>query len=100
MSYNANGYEMNYNANGYNNQEKEEQQPPRCYKSLYMITHLIISLFAIYLSWHCNDGFNLFAFIVALFCPHLYIIWALATRGGCGIFNDTCVVQPLRRINL
>jgi hypothetical protein len=57
------------------------------YYSLYIITHLIISFFAIYLSWRCNKQFNIGAFLVALFCPHLYIIWALATSGGCGIFD-------------
>jgi len=55
--------------------------------TLYSIFHVIIALFAIYLSWKCNQQhFNLGAFVIALFCPYLYIIWALATRGGCGTF--------------
>jgi hypothetical protein len=57
---------------------------------LYMITHLIIGLFAIYLSWRCNNSkFVLGPFLVAFFCPHLYIIYALATHGGCGVFNSS-----------
>jgi len=57
------------------------------YSSLYMIFHTIIALFALFLSWKCNqDKFNLGAFIIALLCPYLYIIWALAAHGGCGIF--------------
>jgi len=60
--------------------------------SLYSITHLIISFFAIYLSWRCNNGFNILAFLAALCCPYLYIIWALATNGGCGIFDDSSSV--------
>jgi hypothetical protein len=53
----------------------------------YFITHTIISFFAIYLSWRCNRGnFNIGAFLVALFCPYIYIIYALAVNGGCGLF--------------
>lgn len=62
------------------------------YKLIYTIMHLIISLFAIYLSWKCNGGFDLLSFLVALICPYLYIIWALATRGGCGIFESDCTI--------
>lgn len=58
------------------------------YGLLYIITHMTISFFAIFLSWRCNkDGFNIGSFCFALFCPYLYIIWALATQGGCGIFD-------------
>lgn len=55
--------------------------------TMYMVTHLITSFFAIYLSWKCNNGnFNLYSFLLALFCPYLYIIYSLAINGGCGIF--------------
>ena len=33
------------------------------------------------LSFKCHGGFNLGSFIVALFCPWIYIIWTLVTRG-------------------
>jgi len=46
-----------------------------------------------------NNGFNLMSFGIALFCPYLYIILALATRGGCGIFDANCLVEPIRRLN-
>jgi hypothetical protein len=50
---------------------------------------MILSFFAIYLSWRCSENsFNPLSFLAALCCPHLYIIWALATRGGCGIFDS------------
>jgi len=58
------------------------------YSSLYFITHLILSFFAIYLSWKCGGSkFDAMQFIAALCCPHLFIIWALAVHGGCGIFE-------------
>ena len=71
------------------------------YCSCYVITHFIISFFAIYLSWKCNNGFNPLSFLAALCCPYLYIIFVLATRGGCGILDNesSIVVQPIRTIN-
>jgi len=68
-----------------------EVQKSDKYKIIYTIMHVIISLFAIYLSWKCNDGFEPLSFLCALICPYLYIIWALATRGGCGIFESNCL---------
>ena len=69
------------------NEKKTKQKPKPQYNSLYMVTHLIISFFAVYLSWRCNNGFKLLPFLAALVCPYLYIIWALATKGGCGVFD-------------
>jgi hypothetical protein len=64
------------------------------YSSLYFITHLILSFFAIYLSWRCAGAkFEALNFIAALCCPHLYIIWALATHGGCGVFDNLPVTS-------
>lgn len=54
----------------------------------FTITHLIISLFAFYLSWRCNNGFNIISFLCALCCPYLYIIYALAVHGGCNVFGN------------
>jgi hypothetical protein len=73
---------------------KEEKYYQR--SIIYSIMHLIISLFAVYLSWKCNEGFSIVSFICALICPYLYILWALATRGGCGVFESNCnlVIQP------
>ena len=57
---------------------------------LYFITHLILSFFACYLSWKCaGSNFNVIHFVLALICPHMYILWALATKGGCGLFDNT-----------
>jgi hypothetical protein len=85
--------------NNQEHQKKTQKKESYCY-SLYMISHFIISFFAIYLSWRCNNGFNLLSFLVAFFCAPFYIIWALATNGGCGIFNDSSmsVVSPIRPI--
>lgn len=83
-----------------NNQDEEllEQHKPKTQvSSLYLITHLILSFFAIYLSWRCGDKkFNILHFVAALCCPHLYIIWALAMHGGCGIFDKIpCTTKPI-----
>lgn len=58
------------------------------YAVLYFISHIIISFFAVYLSWKCNKTPNPIALLCALFCPYLYIIWALAMYGGCGVFES------------
>ena len=67
-----------------------------------MVTHLITSFFAIYLSWRCNGGFKFTSFLAALLCPYLYIIWVLATKGGCGIFNShtPSLSSPIKPISL
>jgi hypothetical protein len=68
---------------------------------LYFITHLILSFFAVYLSWRCSNGiFNIMHFSVAFLCPHLYIIWALATHGGCGIFGVITTMPILETVSL
>ena len=89
----------------YVQEEQKRNKPAPIVSSLYMVTHLIISFFAIYLSWRCNNGFNLLSFLVALLCPYLYIIWALATKGGCGVFNQSSTlnlsspVSPISSLN-
>lgn len=80
---------MSDNHYQYENTEEKKKYKNKSICSFYMITHIIISFFAIYLSWKCNNGFHPLAFLVALCCPYLYIIWALATNGGCGIFDDS-----------
>lgn len=53
-------------------------------QSIYMVFHSLMALFAIYLSWKCNnEQFDLSSFIIAILCPQLYVIYILATRGVC-----------------
>lgn len=55
-------------------------------RPMYMVFHTIISIFAIYLSFKCNNGFNFGSFLMALFFPHLYIIYKFATSEKfCGL---------------
>ena len=79
-----------------NNQDKNEYKPKNQVSSLYFITHLILSFFAIFLSWRCGGKkLDILQFIAALCCPHLYIIWALAVHGGCGIFDTSPAPVPM-----
>ena len=49
-------------------------------KLMYSIFHLIIFAFAIYLSFKCNNNnFDIGAFIMAFFFPHIYIIYKFVT---------------------
>ena len=55
---------------------------------LYSIFHIIVSFFAIYLSFKCNAGFDLASFLLACICPYLYIIYKFATSANfCEIRN-------------
>ena len=50
--------------------------------STYILIHFLAFLFALYLSFKCHGGFDLGSFIVAFFCPWIYIIYTLAKRKG------------------
>ena len=54
---------------------------------IYSVFHSIMALVAIYLSFRCNNGFSLGPFFIALLCPYIYIIYIVATKGTCGIFE-------------
>jgi hypothetical protein len=54
---------------------------------IFSVFHSIMSLVAIYLSFRCNNGFEIGPFFVACCCPYIYIIYILATRGTCGIIE-------------
>jgi hypothetical protein len=40
----------------------------------------LLGFYAIYLSFKCNDGFNLLHFLAALFFSPIYMIYMLATQ--------------------
>ena len=44
------------------------------------IIWFVAFLFAIYLSFRCHGGFDLGSFLVAFFCPWIYIIYVFATK--------------------
>jgi hypothetical protein len=55
------------------------------YGPMYSVFHTIIMVFALYLSFKCNNGFNLVDFLLACFCPVIYIIYRAATSQFCTI---------------
>ena len=50
-------------------------------KKIYSILHSILSFFAIFVAFKCNNGFSTSAFFSACCCPHIYLIYILATKG-------------------
>lgn len=48
---------------------------------IYSVVYLLFSIFALYLSFRCNQGFDIIGFLGALFAPFIYIPWKLATCG-------------------
>lgn len=55
-------------------------------KTVYSVFHLVVSVFAIYLSFKCNSGFDFGSFLMACCCPYIYVIYKFATSDNfCGI---------------
>ena len=57
-------------------------QQPSSSANLWGIIHLVLAIFALYLSFLCNNGFNILSFLAALFCPYLYIPYVLARKAS------------------
>ena len=52
----------------------------------YFVAHLIVAMFALYLSFTCNNNsFNLVSVFFAFFFPWFYIIYAMLINQGCGL---------------
>ena len=47
--------------------------------NIYSIFHFILTLFAIYISFKCNEGFDFLSLLMAIFFPYIYIIYKYAT---------------------
>jgi hypothetical protein len=67
---------------------KQKKHREYCRNSTYTIFHMIVGLFALYLSFRCNKTFDFGSFLAALFCPYLYILYKFATSDSfCGLNN-------------
>jgi hypothetical protein len=59
---------------------------PSPLRTIYAVFHMIVALFALYLSFKCNKGFDLASFLMACCCPYIYIVYKFATSDDfCGI---------------
>ena len=47
----------------------------------YTLFHSVLGLFALFLSFKCNSGIEPFDLGFACCCPHIYIIYVMATKG-------------------
>ena len=72
------------------NDNMYEDVPP-CKKNNYSFVsmlYFVVMIFALYLSFLCNNGFDLGSFVMALFFPYIYIIYKLATvKNFCGLIK-------------
>lgn len=66
-------------------------QPASPMRSFYSVFHTVIALFAIYLSFKCNNGFAIGDFLIACCCPVLYIIYRAATSNFCAVPSGASV---------
>jgi hypothetical protein len=59
-----------------------------CGKYIYMCFHMYLSLIAYYIAFRCNNGFNPLSFLVATFCPYLYLAYVLSSYGTCDRYYE------------
>ncbi len=60
-----------------NGEEKTEEKT-----NLIFILWILLIIYAVYLSWRCNDKkLELIHFLFALMCAPVYILYQLATKG-------------------
>jgi hypothetical protein len=65
---------------------RESRQGSSPLRTIYSIFHMVVAIFALYLSFKCNKGFDIGAFLMACCCPYIYIIYKFATSEDfCGI---------------
>ena len=73
----------NENYENNENNENNENSLKNINVQIYLIFHVILTGVAVYLSYKCNSGYNVFHFLIAFFFPYVYIIYILAVRGMC-----------------
>ena len=49
--------------------------------NIIKIFHVMIGLFAIFVCFKCNEGFDIGSFLAACCCPEFYLIYIAATKG-------------------
>ena len=63
-----------------------ETRSNKTHYSIVSFLYFVIMLFALYLSFLCNNGLDIGGFLMALFFPYIYIIYKLATvKDFCGL---------------
>ena len=51
------------------------------FSSIVGSIHFIFFIFAIYVSFKCNDSFSFLSFISAFCCPECYLLFIAVTKG-------------------
>ena len=84
-------YNNNVPTKGINYRTENDDNLPVCRKTNYSFVsmlYFVVMIFALYLSFLCNNGFDLGSFVMALFFPYIYIIYKLATgKNFCGLIK-------------
>ncbi len=62
-----------------------ETQPQSGMSTISTVIMWLVFVFAIYLSFRCNQKFMLCDFLLAFFCAPCYVLYHLATSGLCGL---------------
>ena len=68
---------------------KQKDEKSTVGKTIFSVFHFISAIFAIYLSFKCNFGFNFGGLLMACCCPYIYILYKLATADNfCYVFGN------------
>jgi hypothetical protein len=81
---------MNQQNNQQNNQQQKQQPNPDCsacpksntLQTIISFFWTLVTIFAIYLTFKCNKGFNFGEFLLACCCAPFYVAYKLAV-GNC-----------------
>lgn len=62
----------------FDSKNDKNQKKSNSLEILIVLIHIAIALFAIFLSFKRNNGFNILSFLAALLFPIIYCLYALA----------------------
>jgi hypothetical protein len=67
--------------------KKERFNETNFFDTILSIIWSLVTLFAIYLSFRCSNGFNIGQLLLAMLFPPIYIVYYLATGNLCGLLK-------------
>lgn len=62
---------------------------------IYAVVHFIIAVFALYLSFKCNNGFKVWPTLSSVFFPYIYLVYLFATNKDC-LLNFGKTPEPIK----
>lgn len=54
-----------------------------CWSDILKLFNFVLISYSVYLSFRCNNGFDLKSFIIAILFPWFYVLYNLGVKDGC-----------------